>query len=176
MNDRSDESLAAACRDGDKSAYAFLVERHYKHVFAVCLGMLGNVHDAEDVAQDVMLKGFLKIKRLRNGEQFGKWILRIAKNLCIDLVRRQRHVKTILAGQVLQAQQTADENHDLQQGIRRLPQELRLPLVMYYFDDKSTESIAEKLSISHSGVCYRIRAARKLLHKLLTEEEVHNEQ
>jgi DNA-directed RNA polymerase specialized sigma subunit len=41
-------------------------------------------------------------------------------------------------------------------------------LVMYYFDNKSAESIAEMLSISHSGVCHRIRTARKQLHKLLT--------
>lgn len=174
MNDRSDENLAAASRHGDKGAYAILVERHYKHVFAVCLGMLGNVQDAEDIAQDAMLRGFLKIKKLRSGEQFGWWILRVAKNLCIDLLRRQRHVKAILAGQVMQTQQRTNENHDLQQDIRRLPQELRLPLVMYYFDDKSTKSIAEKLNISHSGVCNRIRAARKELHKLLTKE-VHNE-
>ena len=170
MDDRSDENLAAACRRGDGDAYAVLVERHYKHVFAVCLGILGNVHDAEDMAQDAMLRGFVRIRNLRAGERFGWWILRIARNLCIDLLRRKRHVKSILAGQRVRTQKATTENHDLQEGIRRLPLELRLPLVMYYFNDKSTQSIAEKLNISHSGVCSRIRAAREELHRLLTEE------
>jgi len=75
----------------------------------------------------------------------------------------------------LQRRQATNENHDLQQAIGRLPQEFRLPLVMYYFDNKSAKAIAEKLKISHSGVCQRIRAARKRLHKLLTEG-VHDEQ
>jgi RNA polymerase sigma-70 factor (ECF subfamily) len=169
LNDRSDKNLVAASKRGQKGAYALLVKKHYKQVFAVCLGILGNVSDAEDLAQDAMLKGYLKIRKLRNTERFEPWILQIAKNLCIDMIRRSKHVKTILAEHTVQNQQKGGENHDLQKDIRRLPMELRLPLVMYYFDNKSTKKIAEMLNISHSGVCAKIRDARKLLHKLLTE-------
>lgn len=90
LDDFSDDILIAASQRGDKSAYALLVKRHYRHVFAVCLGVVANVDDAEDIAQDVMLKGFLKISKLRSSEQFGQWILRIAKNLCIDFLRREK--------------------------------------------------------------------------------------
>jgi len=169
LNDFSDDILVAAAQRGDKSAYAALVKRHYRHIFAACLGLLGNVDDAEDIAQDAMLQGFLKIRKLRRSEQFSQWILRIGKNLCIDSLRRRKHVRAFAARQAAQPRQTANENHDLEQAVRWLPRELRLPLVMYYFDNKSTKSIAEKLNISHSGVCHRIRAARKQLHKLLTE-------
>ncbi len=171
MNAHSDDILVAACRAGNKKAYAVLVKRYYKGVFAVCLGMLGDVHNAEDIAQDAMLKGFLRIRELRDGEQFGQWILRIARNLCIDFLRRQKHSRAFLASRAAgPRQRRRNENHDdLEQALRRLPQELRLPLVMYYFDNKNAKTIAEKLNISHSGVCQRIRAARKELHKLLTE-------
>ena len=174
LNDCTDENLADACRKGDRSAYAVLVKRYYRLVFAVCLGMLGNIQDAEDMAQDAMFKGFLKIKKLRRAEHFAPWVLRIAKNLCIDLLRRQRHVKTILTGPAAKTEQKAGDNYDLQQCIRRLPGQLRLPLVMYYLDNKNTKAIAEKLNISHSTVCSRIRQARNQLHKLLTQE-VDNE-
>jgi DNA-directed RNA polymerase specialized sigma24 family protein len=143
LNDFSDDILVAAGQRGDKRAYALLVKRHYRYVFGVCLGMLGNIHDAEDIAQDAMLRGFLKIKKLRSSEQFGEWIL--------------------------------NAGIDLEEAIGRLPREYRLPLVMYYFDNKSTKTIGEKLNISYSGVCKRIRTARKELHRLLTEE-VHNGQ
>lgn len=169
MNDRSDETMVHACRDGDKAAYTVLVKRHYRRVFALCLGVLGNVHDAEDMAQNAMLKGFLKIKKLSGGEQFEAWILQIAKNLCIDFLRRQKRIKPLANEQLMQPRQTTKENHDLQQAIRHLPQELRLPLTMYYFDNRNAKTIAKKLKISHSGACQRIRAARKELHKLLTE-------
>jgi len=75
LNVHSDENVVRACQQGDKSAYAVLVKEHYRHVFALSLGVLANVHDAEDVAQEAMLKGFLKIKKLRRAEQFESWIL-----------------------------------------------------------------------------------------------------
>lgn len=169
MDDRLDENVVRACRQGDSDAYAVLVNRHYRHVFALCLGVLGNVHDAEDIAQEAMLKGLVKIKKLGRGEQFEAWILQIAKNLCIDFLRRRRHIKPLASEQPMQAGKKSQENHELEQAIRRLPQELRMPLVMYYFGKKNAKIIAEKLNISHSGACQRIRTARKELHKLLTE-------
>ena len=175
LGDFSDDILVAASQRGDRSAYALLIKRHYRHVFAVCLGVLANVHDAEDIAQDAMLKGFLEIGSLRVNEQFGRWILRVARNLCIDFLRRKKYARAFLARRAAKEQKTPTGNHDLERAIKCLPQEFRLPLVMYYFDNKSAKTIAEKLNISHSGVCQRIRAARKQLHKLLTEE-VHNEE
>lgn len=168
MDDRSDESLVTCCWQGDKNAYASLVKRYYRIVFAVCLGVLGNVHNAEDIAQDAMLRGFLKIQQLRNGGKFETWILRIAKNLCFDFARRQKRIKP-LSDQVKKSPGEHSENLDLQQSIRRLPLELREPLVMYYFDGKSTKIIGEKLGISPSGICRKIRKARKELHILLSE-------
>ena len=173
MNDRLDESVVRACQQDDKAAYAVLVKRHYRHVFALCLGVLGNLHDAEDVAQEAMLKGFLKIKKLDKTEQFEAWILRIARNLCIDFLRRRKRIKAITTKQPMQLGQKTGENHVLQQAIRRLPQELRVPLTMYYFDGKNAKTIAEKLDISHSGACQKIREARKQLHELLTERDNH---
>jgi len=175
LNGYSDEILVEAARRGDKSAYALLVKRHYRYVFALCLGIVGNVHDAEDLAQEAMLRGFLKLERIRRYERFDQWILRVAKNLCFDFLRRKKVAKEAESEQAFQPGRTADSNNDyLHQLIEKLPMEVRLPLVMYYFDNKSTTSIAEKLKISHSGVCQRIREARKLLHKFLTEG-VHDE-
>ena len=169
MNAHLDESLVRACQRDDKTAYAVLVERHYRHVFAMCLGVLGNVDDAEDIAQEAMLKGLLKIKKLDKAEQFESWILKIARNLCIDFLRRRKRTKVFGIEQPTQPKQQTGRNHDLQQAIKRLPQELRVPLTMYYFDSKNAKTIAEKLDISHSGACQKIRKARKQLHKLLTE-------
>lgn len=174
MNTCSDESLVRACQKDDKAAYTVLVKRHYRDVFALSLGMLGNLHDAEDVAQEAVLKGLLNMKKLDNGEQFEAWILQIARNLCIDLLRKKKRARTLAIEQVTGPQRRQNENHDLQQAIRRLPQELRVPLTMYYFDEKNAKTIARKLNISHSGACHRVRAARKRLHELLRERG-HNE-
>jgi RNA polymerase sigma-70 factor (ECF subfamily) len=162
--------LVAASRRGDKRAYGMLVQRYYRDVFAVCLGVVANVDDAEDVAQEVLLRGYLKIGQLRNGEQFGNWIMRIARNLSIDSLRRKKQLRVALSRRPGQPQGRPGSNHGLERAIRHLPKELRLPLVMYYFDSKNAKTISDKLNISHSAACQRIRTARQQLHELLTGE------
>jgi RNA polymerase sigma-70 factor (ECF subfamily) len=118
LNARLDESVVRACQQDDKAAYTVLVERHYRHVFAMCLGMLWNVHDAEDIAQEAMLKGFLKIKELDKPEQFEAWILQIARNLCCDSLRKKKRVKELSIDKPMQPRRETGENHDLQQAIK----------------------------------------------------------
>ena len=169
MNARLDNSVIRDCQKGDRAAFAVLVERHYKGIFALCLGMLGNVHDAEDAAQEAMLKGFLRIKKLKRQDQFEWWILQIARNLCIDFVRRRKRIRASGVKESRPSDAPSRDHDDLEQAIRRLPQELRVPLTMFYFDGKNAKKIADKLNISHSGACQRIREARRQLHELLTE-------
>ena len=173
MKAHLDESLVCACKKGDKAAYTALVKRHYRHVFALCLGMLANVDDAEDIAQESILKGMLKIKNLKKAEQFESWILQIARNLCIDFLRKRMRTNASKTEQFRQSPKINSENHDLHKAIRQLPQEFRVPLTMFYFDGKNAKTIARKLNISHSGACQKIRAARKQLHNLLTKGTDH---
>ena len=170
MDGRSEQALVSACRDGDKAAYGALVDRHYRQVLAICLGVLGNAHDAEDATQEALVKGFERIGKLRTSERFGPWLARIAKNLSIDSLRRRSRVREVMAAQPAPSRADGDENHDLAEAVGRLPLELRVPLVMYYFDGRSAKRIAETLRISHRSACQRLRDARTELHKLLTED------
>jgi RNA polymerase sigma-70 factor (ECF subfamily) len=120
-----------------------------------------------------MLKGFQSLRKLIQPEQFEPWILRIARNLCIDLLRRRKRSRMLPVEPEPVSAPGARENHDLEGAIRRLPQELRLPLTLFYFEHKDAGSIARKLNISPSLAYERIRAARKELHKLLTERGTH---
>lgn len=168
MNKRSDENLVMASRNGDKSAYAQLIRKHYEHVFIVCLGVVGNVEDAEDAAQEAMLKGFMQLTKLRNSSQFRLWMTKIAKNLCINLVRRKQRGRRIVQDRIKEPVEAQGQNDKLQQAIENLPLEVRLPLVMYYFDGRSIQSVANDLSISTAAVYARLRSAIKELHRLLT--------
>jgi RNA polymerase sigma-70 factor (ECF subfamily) len=169
LDERSDQDLVrAACR-GDRTAYAGLVRRHYNHVFLVCLGVLGKVHDAEDVAQDAMIKGFERIRQLRDGAQFGGWVVAIARNLSINLLRQRKSTEKALGTGGPPEPARAEASHeDLRQAVARLPWDLRLPLVLYYFDGQNVKAVAEKLDISTSGVYLKLRTAIKELHDILT--------
>lgn len=170
MSEQSDENLVDASRTGDNGAYAVLAKRYYKSVFIVCLGMLGSIHDAEDLAQETMLKGLLSIKDLRDSSQFGSWIIKIARNQCISLIRRRRNANKLVVQKSKPTAQTLIQYRDLQQAIGKLPQETRVPLVMYYFGNESVKEVAEKLNLSSSGVYQRLKTATKELHRLLIKQ------
>jgi len=165
-------NLVSAYKQKNIAAYSILVKEHYRTVFALCMGMLGNTHDAEDIAQEAMLKGFQNIDKLDKNELFRAWIMKIAKNLCIDFIRRKKKTSEIVIEQKAESSKLTNENHDLQQAVEKLPQELRLPLTMFYFEQKNAKVIASKLEISHSGACQKIRDAKKMLHEILTERLV----
>jgi RNA polymerase sigma-70 factor (ECF subfamily) len=173
LNNQANEDTVRIRPDADKAAYATLVGTHYRRVFGVCFGMLSNVHDAEDVAQETLLKGFLSLRRLAKPERFEPWILRIAKNLCVDLLRRRKRARNLPVEPEPTVGADTHENHDLEWAMARLPQELRLPLVLFYFEHRDAGSIAGTLGISQSLVYERLRAARESLHKLLIERGTH---
>ena len=170
MNELSDEKLVDASRAGDKEAYAVLAERHYERVFVTCLGMLGSIHDAEDVTQDAMLQGLIRIGTLRDSAQFGSWILRIAKNYCLSLMCRRKHGKSIDIRESPPSDEALVPYENLQRAIAKLPPESRVPLVTYYFGGKSVKDVAEKLELSSSAVYQRLRTATKQLHGILIKQ------
>lgn len=170
MNGRSEKKLASSWRKVDRLAYAGLVKVYSRRVFAICLGMLGNADDAEDIAQQALLKGFAEIDRLRDSDQFGAWIGRIARNLCIDLIRRRKREHDAFAKRGGQAESSSKEYPELQDALARLPRRYRIALMLYYFDGRSTENIAEALQISQAAVYARMSRARKRLRQLLAAE------
>lgn len=174
MNDCSDEKLVADSCKSDKAAYAQLVEKYYKHLFLVCLGIVGNVHDAEDVTQETILKGFLEISTLRKSSRFGPWIIKIARNLCINFARRNQRGRRILEKKAAQSDGKSGPNDNLQRAIEKLPMEVRLPLVMYYFDGQSVQKVADNLEMSTSAVYSKLRDAIKELHRLLVVQGDEN--
>ncbi len=114
-----------------------------------------------------MIKGLEKIRQLRDAEQFGHWIVKIARNLSVNCLRKRAAAER-LAG-CRRDERSGDDAapYDLHQAVARLPWDLRLPLVMYYFDGRSAKTVAQTLEISTSGVYLRLRAALKELHDIL---------
>jgi RNA polymerase sigma-70 factor (ECF subfamily) len=110
---------------------------------------------------------------LARPERFEPWILRIAKNLCLDVLRRRKRAKRLPVEPEPTTGGPSRENHDLEGAIRRLPQELRLPLVLFYFENRDIGGIAGTLGISQSLVYERLRGAREELHRLLIERGAH---
>lgn len=167
MDCKLQENSVADSSKVDKSAYTRLVKASASRVFAICLGTVGNRADAEDIAQQAFLKGYSQIGQLRNGQQFEPWIARIAKNLCIDFLRRQKRKTSDLYEVTDNGSTESKEYPELMAALDKLPQQYRVVLLLYYFDGQSTESIAEVLETSRRAVHTKISRARKQLRQIL---------
>jgi RNA polymerase sigma-70 factor, ECF subfamily len=178
-----EEELVLACRGGDKGAYASLVRAHARSIFAICLGMLGNVHDAEDAAQETFVRAFSQLPQLRTASQFRPWIGRIARNHCLDLLRRRKRGSEVLAmhGAAQSNPGSHAEPHEalllreeerikLEGALARLPEKYRVPLMLYYFDGHSTQNVASILDLNPAGVLTRLSRARRELRRMLVEQ------
>lgn len=170
MKEHPDAILVEHAVGGEQAAYGELVRRYSRRVFAVCLGMLANTHNAEDVAQQALIRGFEKIRELKEPEQFGAWITRIAQNLCIDFQRRKKS-EELDEGLKNEKNPAHDRYSDLHEALEKLPEEYRLPLVLYYFNGESTAKLAEVLNLSPAGVLTRLSRARAKLREILRSFE-----
>jgi len=95
--------------------------------------MLGNRHDAEDMAQQTLLKGFVQIQTLRNSDRFASWIARIARNLCLDVLRRRRHEG---GSPILNDSRPGGDPDDfrrLERALSKLNADYRVPLLLWWF-------------------------------------------
>jgi RNA polymerase sigma-70 factor (ECF subfamily) len=176
VTERPDAALVEACLQGDRTAYAELVKRHAGHAYAICLAIVGIVPDAQDLAQEALVKGFVELDSLKNHERFGAWIAAIAGNLSRNFIRRRANHERLLAMQTDCGHEDSDRLSDLRRMLWRLPENYRIPLMLYFFDGRTTESIAATLDISPGAVYTRLRRARDELRSLLENAEARDEE
>lgn len=163
-------TIVESCLAGDARAFAGLVRLHGRRVYAICLAMTGNTADAEDLTQETFMRGFTQLGSLKNHDSFGPWIGTVAGNVCRNFLKkrasRERNVE-------MPADCPAEDDHDmsdLRDALGRLPEQHRLPLMLYYFDGQSAEHCAASLGISCEAVYTRLSRARRELRKLLESE------
>lgn len=178
----SDDELLAAAQDaveGDTRPFEQLVERYRRRVMANCRYLTGSADDAEDLAQDVFVKAYFGLKRFEARAGFGTWVQRIKINHCLNHLRARRG-KTFIevddpaldgtpALHVPPAAEAAMATREDRQAIRevldRLPDTLRIPLVMRDVDDLAYEEIADALDLSLSAVKMRIKRGREAFRR-----------
>jgi len=175
MENGRDRKLIEASLRGDREAYSDLVKLHAGRVYAVCFAIVGGAADAEDLAQEALVKGFMEIATLRDHDRFGAWIATIAGNLSRNFIRQRANRARLLAMRTDCEGREPERLSDLKPALMKLPEQFRIPLMLYYFDSRSTESIAATLDISPEAVRMRLCRARVELRRLLEKMEAHDE-
>jgi RNA polymerase sigma-70 factor (ECF subfamily) len=166
----------AEAKNGNKDAFAKLVEKYQKPVYSVCYRMLGTPTSAEDAAQEAFIRAYQALDRYDPNRSFATWILSIASNYSIDQLRKKK--VTILSmdnekygwmsppdpGPNPEKAAIIKEKQALVQTIlAELNETDRAAVILQYWHDYSYEEIAETLDLSTSAVKSRLFRARRLM-------------
>ncbi len=176
MTTPSDKTLIRAVFPGDKAAYEKLYDRYAPLVRAVCYDMTGNLADAQDLAQDVFMRAYEKLDRLREPARFGNWLVGIARLRCKEWRRQRLRSQNKNVG-LNNAQAVAPDPPDdsrielLREMITTLPEKERLALHTFYLQGNSADNARRIMGLSRSGFYRVLERARKRLEQLLIQEQ-----
>lgn len=173
----SDFVLAQTAASGDSNAYDRLYMRHYSHVYCVCLRMLKNPPEAEDLAQEVFIQLFRKIKSYRGESAFSTWLHRVTVNQCLMHFRKRSvRVEKTSEDELPEQIVLGTENHRrmkivdkiaLDRAIANLPNGYRNVFVLHDVEGYEHEEVARILGCSVGTSKSQLFKARQKLRKLL---------
>ena len=172
----SDRKLIQAVFAGENTAFEKLYDRYARLVRAICYDSTRNLTDAQDLAQDVFMRAYEKLDRLRNPDRFGKWLAGIARLRCKEWRRqraqgRDKHVGLSGVESVIANPSNDDRIEQLREMITALPEKERLALHTFYLQGQSADNARRIMGLSRSGFYRILDRARKRLEQLLVQEQ-----
>lgn len=177
---RPDAELITLSQQGDKQAFAELVDRYQKRVYTMAVRLLGDMEESRDVAQEAFLRVYRALPRFQKDADFLPWLYTITANIARDRWRRRKREEgaisvpfdeTIAAADNRFSPETILEAKDMKQMVEKavasLPWEYRVAIVLRHIQDLSYKEIAEIMKLPLNTVKTRIRRGRLMLREIL---------
>lgn len=173
-----DDELLVRFAAGDQSAARVLAERHTGRVLAVATRMLNNPTEAEDVAQEAMLRAWKNAADWRPGEaKFSTWLHKVAVNLCYDRLRKRRTKPLEDAPEPIDDRASAQDGLEandkmtiLKDAMMELPERQRAAIQLSHYEEKSNPETAEILGVSVEAVESLLSRGRRALRTALADK------
>jgi len=169
--------IAAQC--GDRNAFTELVHQYREGVVTMVYRMVGDIHLAEDAAQDTFLRAWINLSKYKPSAPFRNWLYRIAYNRTLDLLRQAEEEDSLDSIPLASKDITPEVNaiqaervQQIQKSILELPSASRIVLVLREYQGLSYQEIAAVLNIPIGTVMSRLSYAR---NKLIDTLQAHLE-
>ena len=175
----TETEIVEAVRQGRREGQTEMVCCYAERVFAMVVRQVPNVMDAQELTQDAFLRAFSHIDRYEpHKASLSTWLCRIAYRLTLDFLKRRRPVIVAMEDDP----EVSDEEVDLSTGreerierlqelMDELPDDERMLLTLYYFEDRPLTEIAYITGIDAKALANRLYRTRKKLYKILQEDE-----
>ncbi len=172
----------ALARRGDHSAFAALVRSVQRPIYGLCLRLLRTEAEASEVAQDAFLRAFQNLHKYDDDKPFDLWVMAIARNLCLDILRRRSRMRTedvdevkdLLPSSATSQEAEAiarEERLSLEAAMATLPADDREVLALYYVQKRTTKEIAEVMGVAPGTIMARLFRAREKIRKQMKQQE-----
>lgn len=180
-----DSRLARKVQKGDRQAFEVLLARYERPIFSFTCHFFQDRALSEDLTQETFLRAYRFIGSFRPREKFSSWLFSIAKNLCIDELRRRKKGTTVdidgvdpdalvsdshVGNNPLVASVMAQQGEILRKAVARLPEKYRTSIILFYFNELSYEEISEVMQVSLSNTKILLFRGKKMLLDLYREE------
>ena len=131
-------------------------------LFRICMVYLGNKEDVEEAMQEAFIKLIHNCPEFTSGEHEKAWLIRIATNICKDMLRSVWH-KRVVKMENIENYYDNLSDIDIIEEIVKLPTKYKAVIYLYYFEDYSVKQISEILKITISAVKMRLKRGRDSL-------------
>jgi RNA polymerase sigma factor (sigma-70 family) len=176
--ERSDADLVTESLTGSREAFRLIVERYQTLICSLAYSGTGNVTQSEDVAQETFISAWKDLRSLREPDKLRPWLCSIVRN---RIQRNRREEKRALAcnalplegaddspsPEALPSEQAISQEEEAirWRSLEKIPELYREPLVLFYRQHRSIESVAKELDLSEDAVRQRLSRGRKLLQE-----------
>ncbi len=187
----SDEMLMVRYQRGDREAFAELLRRYETQIFNFSLRYLRSADLAEDVTQDTFMRIVQRAAEFKHESRFSTWLYTIARNLCVDQLRKQRHRRHPSLEQSDEHGRALEERlpdsrpdgstersavaHEIRAqvvlAVEDLPEDQREVFLLRHVGDVSFKDIATITGVGENTVKSRMRYALERLQKALSDFE-----
>jgi RNA polymerase sigma-70 factor (ECF subfamily) len=184
----TDGALARAASRGERDAFARLVQNHQRAVFGLCYRLLRSREEAGDAAQEAFLRAYAGLASFDPAQPFAPWVLRIARNHCLDMLRRKLPAERVVeldaprTGDDTRSRELADEHAErsderiarvqesqaLEAAVAELPERYRTVISLFHQQHLSYQQIAQVMDVPIGTVMTWLHRARGQLRTRLT--------
>jgi RNA polymerase sigma-70 factor (ECF subfamily) len=185
MSIDADSNLARRAQKGDHGAFEIILAKYERPIYSFIGHFFRDRAICEDLTQETFLRAYRFIRSYRPGEKLSTWLFSIAKNLCIDELRRMQKATMVDIDSVdpetfvaegntdrnpMLATIAAQEHEILKRVIAKMPEKYRACIILFYFNELSYEDISRVMNISLSNTKILLFRGKKMMLDLYKRE------